>query len=410
MITRAIFRSSCAKWVVLPALSFAWYLGGSQAQFVTKGYGPSAVSSGLDGILFVAAAVSGCAAWDAGRLKQAGTWRLAPWRSHHRIALQVLLPAFCLGAAGLVAGLVSSVVATATWPSLDSLPLIVAEFAVVCGHAVLGFAVGSILHRLVATPLMLVATYLWMGLPQATDNNWLRHTTGYFTDALGINQLYTWSAILLPPLVIGVTVLGIALAVRFSRLAARVAVVAVAAALGISGGYAIAADWPYTTPVTYGHQSSVCSGAAPRVCVPQLDASMLPRLNAAIDTVTRRLAGVGVPQPALVRHFSLRGPETSSTWLLAVDPTDSDAELRIEISQAIPAVHNATCQDSESAELSAWAALTAGATEEDLAPSYPSSVIAQARAATREDSAAQARWYRQAAAHSTSCPRPAPPK
>jgi hypothetical protein len=405
---RALFRASCAKWFAAPVFWFAWYLGDSQAEFVTRGYGPSAVVSGLLGGVFVAASVSGCAAWDAGRLRRAGVWRLAPSRGPYRVAGEALLPAFCLGAAGITAGLASSVVATATWPSVDSLPMIAVELAVVCAHGVIGFAVGSVLHRLVAAPLMLIATYMWMGLPQSIDNNWLRHTTGFFSDGLGVNQLYTWAALALPVLVAGTAVLGIALAVRFSRPTARVAVAAAVAALGIAGGDAIASDWPYTTPITYGHQSAVCAGTAPRVCVPQLYASMLPRLRTAVDDTTGRLARVGVPRPTLVSHFSLPGPQTSSLWRISAEPGASDAQLRIDVSQAIPAVRSATCLDGETAELSAWAALTAGASEQDLASNYPITIVTQAQAISREDNAVQTRWYLQASAHSDSCSRKAP--
>jgi hypothetical protein len=389
----------------VPAIFFAWYLGDSQAQFVARGYGPSVVASSLLGGGFVAAAVSGCAAWDAGRLRRAGIWRLAPWRSRYRIAGEALLPAFCLGAVGMAAGLASSVVATSTWPSLDSLPMIAAELAVFCAHGVLGFAVGSILHRLVAAPLMLIATYLWMGLPQSLSNNSLRHTTGFFSNSLGVNQLYTSAALALPVLVAGTAVLGVVLAVRFSRMAVRVGVAAAVAALGVAGGNAVASDWPYTTPLTHGHQVAVCAGTGPRVCVPQLYASILPRLRTAVDDTTQRLARVGVPRPTLVRHFTLPGSQTSGIWLISAEPGQSDAQLLIDVSRAVPAVHNATCVDDETLALSAWVQLTAGATGQDLALSYPPNVVAQAQAISREDSAAQTRWYLQAAAHSGSCSR-----
>lgn len=75
-----------------------------------------------------------------------------------------------------------SLVRSGTVPSLDSLRLPLMGMVISVAHAIFGFALGTVLPRLIATPVVAVVDWIAVAFTRAAQPYWLRHVSGQFSD------------------------------------------------------------------------------------------------------------------------------------------------------------------------------------------------------------------------------------
>ncbi|MET9863804.1 hypothetical protein ABZY93_31710 [Streptomyces smyrnaeus] len=382
MKLRTRIRTSSALWasplVVALALFYAVHVFGIDypASRSVLPYAPEVVSFALGpfyGLTY--AVVSALSAWEAGRLKQDGVWRLAPVRTRFRIAAGVLWPVLALGwlMLALAAGLALAQEGVA--PTLGSLQLPAMAAVLALGHCVIGFAVGRLAPRLLAAPLLAVGVFYlvaFAGAGQFSDTgaNWSRHLSGSYSGFLAFGELATWSSLaahVLPT--VGLAV-GTGLLWCGSRSTVTRAGAVVAACLVTAGtsavAYRIASDWEEAPPTTRAQLPVACVGKQPQVCVPRQSDQILDRTRHTITdvTTTLRTAGVPVDMPRKVTDSLLEGRyrTTGTEWHLPLTQAERDGALRYRVLRAAGTL---PCTDPRPADASALRLWQAHQVEED---------------------------------------------
>ncbi|MEU9668816.1 hypothetical protein AB0E25_25055 [Streptomyces bobili] len=291
----------------------------------------------LYALAYATAAALAC--WESGRLRSAQIWALAPARSRYRIAANVLAPVIALSWLVLLLPPAVSLVRSATMPTLDSLRLPLAALAVCVAHAVIGFAVGCWIPRIIATPLLAVGDWLLVAFTRAMLPYWPRHVSGQF-GSIGFGEVPRLVTTAVPLMLAG----GIAVGLMILWLphgwrVLRVAVAAVVAVAGALGAYRTASDWPAGPPITTGNVAMECTGTAPRMCVPEFNARYLPQVQrdtAKVLSVLRD-AGATSARPRLITDGYVDGrhqkPSTDTEWrmMLTVPVQRGDAAYQVVV-------------------------------------------------------------------------------
>ncbi|WP_329065978.1 DUF7224 domain-containing protein [Streptomyces sp. NBC_01429] len=326
----------------------------------------------------VFATAAGCAAlaaWEAGRLRAARIWSFAPVRGRCAIAGNALLPVAVVAVAATVPACVTAALVVGAAPRLADLPTFGMLFSVVAAHIVLGFAVGSVLPRVIACPLMLVGVFLWMGVPATMEAMWVRHLNGLLVDSATVTDDIAPSALIAPVLLAG----GLALAVLvccspLRRRSLRAALGVCCAVTGAASAYALVADADTRVPTVprTGAAASVCDTAAPRICVPEELRPEVPRLRAALREVLPRMEAAGIRGPASLAYVSDDTSLPPGTWRIAPSDGLSAAEARTVVALGpLPVWHDCPSLPEDGwrdeGPVSAWLRLAAGlpATEVD---------------------------------------------
>ncbi|MFD5230547.1 hypothetical protein ACFWJ5_18840 [Streptomyces qaidamensis] len=213
-----------------------------------------------------------------------------------------------------------SLARSGTMPSLDSLRLPVAAMAVSVAHAVLGFAVGCWVPRIIATPILAVADWIVVAFTRAVLPYWPRHVSGQF-DPIGFGEVPKPVTAAVPVLLAGGVAAGLMILwLPYGWRALRVAVAVAVAASGAFGAYRTAADWSATPPMTAGNVAMKCAGSAPRMCVPEFNAGHLPKVQRDTAKALRVLrdAGATSAQPRVITDGYVDGrlqkPSTDTVW------------------------------------------------------------------------------------------------
>ncbi|MEU0333320.1 hypothetical protein [Streptomyces sp. NPDC006193] len=272
----------------------------------------------LYALAYAVAAALSC--WESGRLKSARIWALAPARSRYRIAANALVPVILLSWSVLLLPPAVSLARSATMPTPDSLRLPLAGMVLCMAHAVLGFAVGCLVPRIIATPILAVADWITVAFTRAVLPYWPRHVSGQF-DAAGFGEVPDLVTTAVPVLLAG----GIAVGLMILWLprgwfVLRVAVAAAVAVGGVLGAYRTAAGWSAAAPMSTGHVAMSCAGSAPRLCAPAFDARYLPRTQRETAKALRVLrdAGATSARPTLITDSYADGrrprPSTAAEW------------------------------------------------------------------------------------------------
>mgnify|MGYP007079329726 FL=1 len=126
---------------------------------------------------------AGAAAWESARLARGGLTMLPAVRSRVAILLRLGGPLL----AGAVLAVAALCVLFAGWPTVPAaqvaswLGLSVSAVAVLAAAVVLGMGFGFRMRQIVAAPVALLATYLWVAVPAGISSPlWPRHLVGVF--------------------------------------------------------------------------------------------------------------------------------------------------------------------------------------------------------------------------------------
>jgi hypothetical protein len=390
-------RISSVAWALLPTLLASWIMTEDRTRFAVQGYGAAAANSALEALFVPAAACAGCAAWEAWRLRRAGIWRLPHGRGRYLIAANALAPVAFLGAAGLLVSLASAWVELRALPDLASVPMLLTGVLVLASHSAVGFLLGSLLPGLLSAPLMLLASYLWMGLPGAMEPP-LRYLNGLPTESIWVTESFavgSWAApgLLALGLIAG-TMAAVAPVLR--GVAVRVPAAAGCVTAAALGAYAIVADWEYSTPTVPRAVTPVCAGVAPAVCVPPEFRAALPGARQAADEVVPLLSAAGFTVPERIVMQSNRAPLPEDTWLFHSYPDLTDEQHRTSIAHS-PLPPRPGCAfdmttDWEAEEVArAWLWLTAGAPR--TSDRYEEETLAVAEEIRKLPAAEQQAWF-----------------
>ncbi|EGX55991.1 hypothetical protein SZN_30062 [Streptomyces zinciresistens K42] len=272
----------------------------------------------LYALAYAVAAALAC--WESGGLKNARVWALAPARSRYRIAANVLIPVVLLSWLVLILPPAISLVRSGTFPTLDSLRLPAAAMLISVAHAVLGFAVGCRLPRVIATPILAVTVWITVAFTRAVQPYWPRHVSGQF-GTYGFGEVPDLITVAVPVMLAGGIALGLmALWLPRGWVALRVALACTVGVSGALGAYRVAADWSAAPPLSTGNVAMVCTGSAPRMCVPDFNARYLPKVqrDTAKALTVLRDAGATRARPGMITDGYVDGrfqrPSTDEVW------------------------------------------------------------------------------------------------
>ncbi|WP_437034693.1 hypothetical protein [Streptomyces sp. enrichment culture] len=251
-------------------------------------------------------------------------------------------------------------------PSLDSLRLPLAAMVLCVAHAVLGFAVGCRVPRVIATPIVAVVDWVAVAFTSAVLPYWPRHVSGQF-GSIGFGEVPSLVAAGVPVLLAGGVAAGLMILwLPYGWRALRVAVAAAVAVGGVFGAYRTAADWPATPPLTAGNVAMKCAGSAPRMCVPEFNARHLPQVQRDTAKALRVLrdAGATSAQPRLITDGYVDGrlqkPSTDTVWrmMLTRQVPRGDAVYQVVVQSLHFRCKQVDVRTAHSAWL--WAAMRTG--------------------------------------------------
>jgi hypothetical protein len=336
-------RSGSVRWAapVVLLLTGLYYVVGEKAPLSSYyNYAPSIVAEPLQTLYALAYAVAAAlACWESGGLKNARIWSLAPARSRYRIAANALAPVIVLSWLVLLLPPAISLARSATMPSLDSLRLPLAGMVLCVAHAVLGFALGCLVPRIIATPILAVADWILVAFTRAVLPYWPRHVSGQF-DSVGFGEVPSLITAAVPVMLAGGIAAGLMILwLPYGWRALRVAVAAAVALAGVLGAYRTASDWPAVPPTTSGNVAMTCAGSAPRMCVPEFNARYLPKTQRDTAKALRALrdAGVTSASPRLITDSYADGRQqkgsTDTVWrMMLTRPVQSgDAVYQVVV-------------------------------------------------------------------------------
>ncbi|MCX5397688.1 hypothetical protein [Streptomyces sp. NBC_00102] len=282
------------------------------------------------------AASAALGVWESGRLRKAHVWESLPSRSRYRVAVNVLFPVVLLSWLVLLLPPAVSLARSGTAPSLDSLRLPLMGMVIVVAHAVVGFAIGSFLPRLIATPVVAVVDWVAIAFTRATQPYWLRHVSGQFSD-IGFGEVPRFVSLAAPVLLAGGVAVGLMLLwLPCGPRVLRGALALCVAAAGVLGAQHLARDWSHTPPTATGQAPVDCTGVRPRVCVPRVATGNLARTQreAAETLSTLRAAGVPGAAPERIEDV-LDGPATAGAgnrvWRLSLMTADRPHEAGYQV-------------------------------------------------------------------------------
>ncbi|MGW3950547.1 hypothetical protein ACWEKM_06200 [Streptomyces sp. NPDC004752] len=306
-----------------------------------------------------------------------------------------------------------SLARSATAPSLDSMRLPLAGMVLCVAHAVLGFAVGCWIPRVIATPILAVADWVTVAFTRAVQPYWPRHVSGQF-GSIGFGEVPDLVTVGVPVLLAGGVAVGLMILwLPYGWRALRVMVAATVAVAGVLGAYRTSVGWPHTPPLTAGHVEMECAGSAPRMCVPEFNAPYLPRAqrDTAKALSALRDAGAISSSPRLITDSYVDGrvqkPSTDAVWrmILTQAVPSGDAAYQVVMRSLHFRCKNVSTRTAHSVWL--WAAEKAGQEEQYLkrrkqerrdpvARKLEQLVRADVTRVLAEPRAEQAEWIRQA--------------
>ncbi|MYS18391.1 hypothetical protein [Streptomyces sp. SID4982] len=332
--------------------------------------------------------------------------------------MNALAPVIALSWLVVLAPPAVSLARSATMPTLDSLRLPLAAMVLCVAHAVIGFAVGCVLPRLIATPILAVADWVVVAFTRSVLPYWPRHVSGQF-GSVGYGEVPDLVTAAVPVLLAGGIAVGlVTLWLPVGWRALRVVVAAAIAVGGVLGAYRTAADWPHTPPLTGGNVAMVCEGTAPRMCVPELNADRLPQVQRDTAKALRilRASGATSADPRLITDSYADGrqhkPSTDKEWrMLLMDPVRNGSAVYQVVVRALHfRCENVDAVSAHSAWL--WAAIKTGQENvyqkrraqegrDPLAVKLERQVRLDVVRVQRRSEAEQARWIKRTLA---SCP------
>ena len=402
------WRHSAALWTAPGVLLLTCLHVGSDAiSGDLDGYWETGSLRAVSAILILAPAGAACAAWESGRLRQGGVFAFPVVRSPARAVGAALAPVLLVGVVGLALAL--CVVAVRLHASVGHPdPRILAMgIVVIAGHIALGATAGRFLSRVVATPLIMLASYLWLVMPAAMLPFSIRHLTGLDTSCcFSDGTVATWGV--LGPTMVAAGVIAGSVAVLSARPAAfGFALVITASSIVIAerGVAHFGAD--PVVPRTL--RELVCAGQEPVVCVWPEHRAALPELVRAAESLRRRLGPFPIDVP--LRASEARNDRTR--WIFGIrtsaPPGVSAASLTIGLAPSdLPVCERPHSWPGGWAVplLQAWLLAQSGVPDSELEASQGAQVMDVLRAVRAKSAGVQAAWFRANYAAATQCDVP----
>ncbi|GAB2796927.1 hypothetical protein GCM10027073_31040 [Streptomyces chlorus] len=371
MRLRTSLRSSSALWALpfVIALTVLYYVIFTRVVIgdSTYGYAPALVSSALRPIYAFTYATAAClGAWEAGRLRQAAVWDLAPARSRFRIAALALVPVLGIVWLMLLLPVTVALVRNASLPTAASLAPLAMGLSVSAAYTVIGFAVGQLLRPLFAAPLTALGVYLLVGFSASTDSFWVRHILGQYPEMMTYGEQIVLST-LIPHLL---PACGVALALALLwvswghwTLRSLVACVLVAATTG--SAYNWVKDWNYNPPISAGNVTWSCQGESPKVCMPADTASRLPAVRRDVTAALTALESADIiAAPRTVVDSIADGRygrrSTDSTWRIPLTEGADHGRITYLITRAAVRYPCAEPDTTIARQVYYWAATKTG--------------------------------------------------
>ncbi|MCP9956798.1 DUF7224 domain-containing protein [Streptomyces sudanensis] len=389
-----VLRVSVAPRVGVLLLLWLFAYSGNVTELVTHGYWESVAAQSTSLLVWTAPAVAACGAWEGLRVRRSRALRGAPVRTFGSVSLAALTPTLILGALAVAVALGLLLPQAAGDPGWTTMAVLGLELLVVAAHTAVGYAIGLSLPRLLAVPVALVGSFVWMAYPAAMNTFWIRQLNGTnLAECCALDQVVAPRSILAPMLVS----IGLLLAARLvttRRWGLRIlAPVVLTVVVALSAWIA--------HPLGYGAAESrstalrTCSGTQPRICLwPEQRDAATDIVVWATDAHTR-LASLGV---TTATELSPR----SST------PTSNDVRSLVALSalpEDIPtcAKYGEWPGSQAHGPLSIWLAVTAGTDFQVVASRYAPAEVEVATRVLERPRQAQLVWFQQNAKTLTRC-------
>ncbi|MGC5342347.1 DUF7224 domain-containing protein [Streptomyces sp. DT171] len=366
----------------------------SVTDLVTRGYWESVAGQSSSLLVWTAPAVAACGAWEGMRIRQSRSLRGAPARTFTGVSLAVLSPTFVLGALAVALSLGLLLPQAAGGPDWTTVAILVLELLVVAAHTVVGYVLGLSLPRLLAVPMALVGSFVWMAYPAAMNVFWVRQLNGTnLAECCTLDQVVAPRSILAPVLV-SIGLLAAAWLVTVRRRGRRfIAPVVLTVAVAVSAW--IVHPLGYSATESRSAVSHTCSGTRPQVCLwPEQHDAARDVATWATDAHSR-LSAVGVTPAAQL------SPRSST-------PTSDDVRALLALS-ALPKDIPACAKTGEwpgsraYGPLSVWLTITAGADPQVVASRYAPTEVEIAKRVLKRPQPAQRVWFQRNTKALTRC-------
>ncbi|MFJ1647425.1 hypothetical protein [Streptomyces sp. NPDC088258] len=393
-----------ALWLAAPLTALnCWYVY-TFAHGTANSYGGFTTHVTGYTVFATSAACAALAAWEAGRLREARIWSVAPVRGRGAIAGSALLPVAALAVVATLLACVTAAFVVGAAPRLADLPTFGMLFFVVAAHMVLGFAVGSVLPRTIACPLVLVGVFGWMSVPATMETMWVRHLNGLLVDSASVTDDIAPSALIAPVLLAGGAALAVLVLCSPLRRRSLRAVLGVCCAVsGAVPAYALVADADTRVPTVPRTEAaaSVCDTTAPRICVPEELRPEVPRLRAALRQVLPHMEAAGIQRPTSLAYVSDDASLPAGAWRIAPSRGLSPAEARTVVALGpLPVRHPCPSLPEDGGRdgspLSVWLQLAAGMPDSEVDEMPDQDALRVARTVRGWSGEKQSAWFHEA--------------
>ncbi|MFJ4987165.1 hypothetical protein ACIP9H_25575 [Streptomyces sp. NPDC088732] len=283
-----LVRSSAALAALGPALglTLAFYFFSTHDQVVywPYPYAPILVQRSIEQMYALSyALVSAASAWQGARFKESRVQDSVPYRRTGTVIAWTLTPVVAIGWLVLLVPVALAFAERPTLPTPESLPPLLLGMALCAAHGVIGFAAGQWLKPALAVPVMACGVFLLVSYPHAMEPFYLRHMSGEYFAHLGFAETASAGSMvahLLPTLAVAVAV-SLAWAPGHALLRGVLAVALCGSATFVS--YSIVKDWNYNPRVNVATVPTLCTGAAPEVCLPENARGEAKEIGAEVD-------------------------------------------------------------------------------------------------------------------------------
>jgi hypothetical protein len=275
---------------------------------------------------------AGAAAWESARLARGGLTGLPAVRPRAAIVLRLGGPLL----AGAVLAVVAVCVILAGWPYVPSaqlgswIGLSVSAVAVLAAAVILGVGLGFRMPQVVASPVALLVTYLWVAIPAGiSDPLWPRHLVGVFDTCCEAAVVISPDAMVGASLVtLGFAGAGLLLTLGrawWRSAGAAVAVVALCVAIGANQVRAL----EYRPEIPRAGAMACQTAADLNICAWPEHADLLDEAIPVVVSVAEAMRAANLPLPNTVTEQ--RGvPDTVNITLSADDLRNGAVGLRLD--------------------------------------------------------------------------------
>ncbi len=321
-------RRTLAPYLLPLLLLLAFFAGVAQADTWSDSWYDA--SSHAETVIAVLAPFCGAlAAWEAGRDRRTGFSRLTTSMVRARMAVAVF-PVAIIVLAGTIAYM-GGVAAAAIHVVGGGPPAIgIVVLGPLCLLAVtsLGYALGTVTHRIATAPLLAIAIYVWLAFVPQASPAWVARLSMVDSDCCGVNERFN-PTVLLGQYLVVLALTSIALAMltmRRSGLASRLCFVpaagilsgvAVATLVASGGALTVARPVPAHAPCQDGQLVTVCAWPEHKY---QLGAAV-----AAADAAFSGLQSIpGVPR--YLYEYGLRPPTSATSMAIGLPATVANVQ------------------------------------------------------------------------------------